>query len=282
MDGRESKPNRKGDSGAIGETGMFASVSGVLDRALVLVEYLREHCPWDRKQTARTLVPHLLEEVHETVEAIEGGSAAALGEELGDLLLNLAFQVVVGEESGLFTRETIVRGLEEKMVRRHPHLFGGDGNESWEELKAAERTGGTLEGLARELDPLLRAHRVQERVAGVGFDWDEPRGALEKVREELAEVEAALAQEAPDAVDEELGDLLFSVVNLARLTGRHARVALESANAKFETRFRSLEALAASRGVRIPGATLEELDGLWEEIKTSHATGWDTRDPGAH
>lgn len=166
------------------------------------------------------------------------------------------------------------------MVRRHPHLFGGEGSETWEELKVAERTGGTLEGLARELDPLLRAHRVQERVAGVGFDWDEPQGALDKVREELAEVEAALATQASGALEEELGDLLFSVVNLARLAGRHARVALESANAKFEARFHALEALAASRGIGIPGATLEELDELWDEIKTSPPHGRDSGSPG--
>ena len=126
---------------------------------------------------------------------------------------------------------------------------------------------GTLDGLPGGLDPLLRAHRIQERVARVGFDWDEPQGALEKVREELAEVKAAIEGGVPEALDEEIGDLLFSVVNLARLAGRHAVASLELANAKFEQRFRALEALARDRGLEMPGATLEELDQLWEEVK---------------
>ena len=150
---------------------------------------------------------------------------------------------------------------------RNPPRVGSGEHESWETIKATERTGGTLDGLPRELDPLLRAHRIQERVAGVGFDWDEPQGALEKVREELAEVEVAIEGGGPEALDEEIGDLLFSVVNLARLAGRHAVASLELANAKFQQRFRALEALARDRGLEMPGATLEELDELWEEVK---------------
>ena len=275
----------------IADAGPFPPVDGVLDRALALVQYLRAHCPWDRKQTALSLVPHLLEETHETVEAIQDGDAPALRGELGDLLLNLAFQVVVAEEEGGFTREEVVRHLEEKMIRRHPHLFGLGERESWEAIKARERDGapgaadvGVLEGLAEGLDPLLRAHRIQEKVAGVGFDWDEARGALEKVKEELAEVEEAMAttepgdqavedasdapQETPSqALQEEMGDLLFAVVNLARLTGAHAVPALIRANAKFQRRFRRLEEVAGEEGVPLPGATLEELDRIWDRIK---------------
>ncbi len=255
-----------------GKGGIFESETAALDRALVLVEYLRANCSWDRAQTARTLVPHLLEEVHETVDAIHSEDGLALRGELGDLLLNLAFQIVVGEESGHFTREEVVRGLEEKMIRRHPHLFGEGAPQSWESIKAAERSGGSqdesvLEGLAKGLDPLLKAHRIQERVSGVGFDWDEPGGALEKVHEELEEVRGALDSGSSHAVQEEIGDLLFSVVNLARLVEEHAAVSLERANAKFERRFRALETLAELRGVDLRGASLEELDVLWEEVK---------------
>jgi MazG family protein len=251
----------------VGKEGLFASDTGILDRVLVLVEYLRANCPWDRKQTSRSLVPHLLEETHETVDAIRADDAESLRGELGDLLFNLAFQVVIGEEADRFTREEVVRELEEKMVRRHPHVFGLGEHESWETIKVTERDRGTLDGLPEGLDPLLRAHRIQERVASVGFDWDNPQEALEKVREELSEVEVAIEGGIPEALDEEIGDLLFSVVNLARLLDQHAVASLELANKKFQQRFGALQALAMDRGLEMPGATLEELDQLWEEVK---------------
>ena len=242
---------------------------GELDRALALVRFLREACPWDREQTRHTLVPHLLEEAHEVVDAIQEGDADALEKELGDLLLNLAFQVVLGEEEGTFDAGGIYRRLEEKMVARHPHLFGLGERQDWEALKAAERVGdqGVLSGLAKGLDPLTKAHRIQERVAGVGFDWEDYRGAWAKVEEELAEVGAALEAEDPDAIDEELGDLLFAVVNLTRLSGAHATTALDRANRKFHRRFEALEALARERGIKLETAGLEVLDGLWDELK---------------
>ena len=242
---------------------------GDLDRALDLLRFLRARCPWDARQTARSLVPHLLEETHEVVDAIHADDADALAGELGDLLLNLAFQIVVAEEAGQFGADDVYRRLEEKMVRRHPHLFGGGEARDWESLKAAEREDdeGVLSGLARGLDPLTRAHRIQDRVAGVGFDWPDHEGALDKVDEELAEVRAALAAGDPDAVEEEFGDLLFAVVNAARLAGRHATPALARANAKFTGRFARLEALARTRGIRLGQAGLSELDELWNEVK---------------
>ncbi|TVP53565.1 MAG: nucleoside triphosphate pyrophosphohydrolase [Gemmatimonadales bacterium] len=260
----------------IADAGPFPATKGVLDRALALVEYLRAHCPWDARQTARSLVPHLLEETHETVEAIQGGNAAALRDELGDLLLNLAFQFVVAEDEGSFTREEVVRGLEEKMIRRHPHLFGLGDRESWEAVKARERAleapegsgpASALSGLTKGMSPLLRAHRIQEKVAGVGFDWEDTRGAVAKVREELAEVEAALEGADREHLEEELGDLLFSIVNVVRLAGCHPVPALDRANRKFEGRFRALERAAAEAGVPLPGSSLEELDRLWDEVK---------------
>jgi ATP diphosphatase len=249
-----------------------APLPGVLDRALGLVEFLRAHCPWDAAQTPASLQPFLLEESHEVVEAIASGDEAALRDELGDLLLNLAFQVVLGEERGAFAREEVVAGLEQKMRRRHPHLYGLGEAESWEALKARERAGrreeaGVLDGLASGIDPLLRAYRVQERVAGVGFDWADPRGAWEKVREEVEEVGDEIAEADPDRVEEEVGDLLFSVVNLARLLRVHPTTALARANVKFAGRFTALERLARARGMVLGEAGLEELDALWDEVK---------------
>lgn len=246
---------------------------GDLDRALELVRFLRARCPWDRAQTPESLVPHLLEETHEVVDAIREGDAAALEGELGDLLLNLAFQVVLAEEEGTADSSSVYRVLEEKMVRRHPHLFGLGEKRDWEALKAAERAEsgidgtGVLSGLARGLDPLTKAHRIQERVAGVGFDWPDHRGALEKAEEELAEVREALESDDAEAVEEELGDLLFTVVNLTRLAGAHPTTALDRANRKFRDRFARLEEVARERGVAVETAGLDVLDALWNEVK---------------
>lgn len=240
-----------------------------LDRALDLVRFLRVHCPWDAAQTPRSLLPYLLEEAHEVAEAVSDGDDASLPGELGDLLLNLAFQVVLAEERGAFDAETVVARLEEKMRRRHPQIYGEGPAEPWEALKAKERgpRRSILEDLPRGLDPLSRAHRIQERVSAVGFDWEDARGAFEKVAEELEEVRQALEAEPSPALEEELGDLLFAVVNLTRLSGAHALGALQRANRKFTGRFEALERLAAERGVALGESSLEELDRLWDEVK---------------
>ncbi|HSG46649.1 MAG TPA: nucleoside triphosphate pyrophosphohydrolase [Longimicrobiales bacterium] len=242
---------------------------GELDRALALVRFLRGNCPWDKAQTPETLIPHLLEETHEVVDAIRGGAAHELEGELGDLLLNLAFQIVLAEEKGDFGAAGVYRRLEDKMVRRHPHLFGDADRQDWEALKAAERPQGQgiLSGLAKGLDPLTKAHRIQERVAGVGFDWDDYRGAWDKVSEELGEVREAIESGNREDIDEELGDLLFAVVNLTRLAGAHSTTALDRANRKFHHRFQRLEEMARERGIRLEEAGLAVLDGLWDEIK---------------
>lgn len=242
---------------------------GTLDRALTLVTFLRAHCPWDRDQTPRSLIPYLLEESHETAHAIEAGDRDGLEDELGDLLLNVAFQIVIAEEEGHFSRESVVDRLEEKMKSRHPQLFGRGEPEEWETLKARERPPeeSILSGLARGLDPLQRAHRMQEKAAGVGFDWDDASGALEKVEEEVQEVTAAMEVHDEESLREEVGDLLFSVVNLARLLGIHPTTALGRANAKFQDRFQRLEELARERGVLLEEASLAELDALWDELK---------------
>jgi MazG family protein len=244
---------------------------GTLDRALALAGFLRASCPWDAAQTPLSLQPYLLEEAHEAAHAIAAGDPAALRDELGDLLLNLAFQVVIAEETGAFGRDDVVERVEQKMRRRHPHLYGGE-REAWDAIKARERAGrggggAILDAVPAGLDPLTRAYRVQARVAELGFDWSDWRGAWEKVREEVDEVGHELEAGDTDRIEDELGDLLFAMVNLVRLAGSHPSSALARANEKFARRFAAVEALAGERGVVFGQATLEELDVLWDEVK---------------
>jgi MazG family protein len=256
--------------------------AGVLDRALSLVEFLRANCPWDAAQTHVSLRRYLLEESHEVVDAIDQENDAALREELGDLLLNVAFQIVVGEGRGAFDREGVVSMLEEKMRRRHPHLYGG-AYASWEQLKAQERSaagldaadearpgngaGGLLEDVVPGLDPLAHARRIQARVSEVGFDWANPTGAWEKMREEIDEVGEELRDGNAPALDEEIGDLLFATVNFARLSGVDPTASLQRANMKFSRRFRRVEELAQEAGIPMEDAGLEVLDGFWDRAK---------------
>lgn len=249
-----------------------------LGRALALVRDLRARCPWDGAQTPETLRPYLVEEALELDQAIGTGAATHIKAELGDLLLNVAFQIVIAEERGLFGAEDVTRGLEEKMWRRHPHLFGlGNKPVSWEAQKREEGGGrrSTLSGLPPTLPRLLMAYRLQERAAGVGFDWPDAKGPAEKVREELGEVEreAGTPGHGPgdnrkrERLEAEVGDLLFAVVNLSRKLGVDPRTALERANAKFKSRFEAVEQLAEARGIDLSQAGLEVLDRLWDEVK---------------
>lgn len=253
-------------------------VPGSLDRAVEMVHFLRAHCPWDAVQTPASLVPYLLEESHEVVDAIGADDPRALEGELGDLLLNLAFQVAIGEEKGHFHRESVTARMEEKMRRRHPHLFGLGEAEGWEALKARERReaaegSSILSGIPPGMDPLMQAHRIQEKVSGVGFDWDSAQGAWEKVSEEVGELREAMAGGDRGRLEEEVGDLLFAMVNLSRLTGVHPTVALERANRKFRRRFQALEELARERGILVHEAGLEVLDRLWDEVKAGEGEG---------
>ena len=240
---------------------------GTLDRALNLVRFLRCECPWDAQQTAESLIPHLLEETHEVVDAIRNGDDLELESELGDLLLNLAFQIVVAEESSDISADSVYARLESKMITRHPDVFGAGEHQEWEALKNRERAKdtGVLTGLTKGLDPLTRSYRIQERVASVGFDWDDARGALDKASEELEEAGNALDSE--DFI-EEVGDLLFACVNLARLGGSHPTTALERANSKFVGRFEKLESLARKKDIDLSAASLTTLNKLWDEVKS--------------
>lgn len=250
-----------------------------LGRIVTLVRDLRERCPWDASQTPETLRSYLVEEVLELDHAIGTGEREALRTELGDVLLHVAFQIVLAEERGDFGAEDLTRSVEEKMWRRHPHLFPDkvaaddpptERPASWERTKRTEHGStppGVLDGLPPTLPALIMAYRLQERAAGVGFDWPDAAGPREKVQEELSELGDAQAREEPAALIEETGDLLFAVVNLARKLGVDPRAALERANAKFADRFARLESLAAERGIDVGRSTLETLDRLWEDVK---------------
>jgi MazG family protein len=248
---------------------------------LELMRRLRgpDGCPWDREQTPRSLLPYLVEEAHEVAHAVEGGDDDAAADELGDLLLHLAFQIVIAEEESRFDMRAVAGGLIAKMVRRHPHVFGdaeyqGQGHQAmWERLKREEKTAsddsGVIGRLPEHLPALVRAYRMQEKAASVGFDWPDAAGARRKVDEELAETDGEATGGTPESLEEEYGDLLFALVNWGRLLGVHPDTALRRANRKFESRFRGLEALAAERGIDVETSSLDVLDGLWNEIKSA-------------
>ncbi len=244
-----------------------------LGRIVELVRDLRKRCSWDRAQTRATLRPYLVEEVLELDQALAADDPEAIKQEVGDVLLHVAFQIVLGEESGEFGAEDVTNAIVAKMKRRHPHLFdGGDAPETWERQKLKERSrqASVLDGLPPTLPAVLMAYRLQERAAGVGFDWPDTTGPRAKISEELAELDDEI-EDGRDAarVEAEVGDLLFSVINLARKLGCDPRAALETANRRFDLRFREVERLATQRKVDMGRASLEELDSLWEEAKRS-------------
>lgn len=236
-------------------------------------------CPWDREQNHQTLKRYLLEETYEVLEALDEEDVYKLCEELGDLLLQIVFHAQIASENRHFGINDVISGICEKLVRRHPHVFGTaiarDSSEvkvKWEQIKAREKKQegprtSILEGLPRSLPALIRAFRLQEKAARVGFDWPDCRGAFEKTREELLELETAIASRDQKMVEGEAGDLLFSAVNLARLLGVDPEVALSGTNAKFTKRFAYIEEAARTAGKELLQCTLEELDAWWEEAK---------------
>lgn len=259
-----------------------------IDRLLAVMVQLRDRqhgCPWDVAQTFATIAPFTIEEAYEVADAIERNDLIGLKEELGDLLFQVVFHARMAEEAGQFDFDSVAADLTAKMIRRHPHVFGGTTDitdaesqtVAWEAHKAAERqarhavTGAAsaLAGVPVNLPALVRAQKLQKRASRVGFDWSDPRPALDKLDEEARELRAELdaPKTDPDRIEEEVGDLLFAAVNAVRLAGADAEAALRRANAKFERRFARVEALLAARGRSPATSTLAEMDELWNAVK---------------
>ncbi len=253
-----------------------------IDRLRAIMAALRDPergCPWDREQTWATIAPHTLEEAYELADAIERGDASHVRDELGDLLFQVVFQARIAEERGLFDLDSVAAAISDKLERRHPHVFGSatvrstaEQARAWEEHKAAERRAagiavGTLDGVALGLPALTRAAKLGRRAAGVGFDWSRAADVLAKIDEERRELERALDGGEAAAVEEELGDLLFSIAQFARHAGVDPEAALRSANAKFERRFRHMESSLAEQGRTPAGASADELETLWAKAK---------------
>ena len=257
-----------------------------LARLLAVMAWLRDRqhgCPWDIEQTFRTIAPYTIEEAYEVADAIERADMSALKEELGDLLLQVVYHAQMASEAKAFDFAAVAQGIADKMVERHPHVFGtlkiADAEAqtvSWEARKAAERAGkqaatgaGALDGVAKALPALLRAEKIQKRAARVGFDWKSIGPVIAKIEEELGELRAELGSTVGDRtrIADELGDVLFAVANLARHCKVDPEAALRATNDKFERRFRYLERRLQERG-RFPAeATLEEMEALWQEAK---------------
>ncbi len=253
-----------------------------LEDTLSLMRDLRARCEWDAAQTHESLRPYLIEEAYEVDDAIRSGNDQMLREELGDLLLQVLFHSVVAAERGAFDFGDVAQTFITKMKGRHPHLYGEGAREPWEQQKARRRES-ILDGLPADLPALHRAFRLQDRAAGVGFDWPDALGPLQKVDEEIGEVKDELAAHpevagrghAPvydaehAAVEAELGDVLFAVVNLCRKVGVHTALALDKANVKFARRFSAIERIARERGLKVGQASLAELDAIWDEVKAT-------------
>jgi MazG family protein len=253
-----------------------------IEKLRTIVARLRapDGCPWDREQTHATLRGCLIEEAHEVVEAINENDPVHFREELGDLLLQVVMHAQIASEAGHFDFDTVAEEIGEKMVRRHPHVFGDTHAQDsdavlkqWDQIKRAEK-GNThtsvLDGISIALPALTHAEKIAKRAARIGFDWAEPAPVIEKIREELAEVEEALNQtraDQQDRIEDEIGDLLFAVANLARKVKVEPEVALKRASSKFSARFRKLEARLKERGIAPEKCTLAELDEVWDEVK---------------
>jgi tetrapyrrole methylase family protein/MazG family protein len=248
-------------------------------------------CPWDREQTHSSLRTYLIEEAYEVLDALESGDDAKFAEEMGDLLLQIVFHSQIARETGRFTAADVIRSVHEKMVRRHPHVFGEKGAKdaaevlkNWEQIKSEERrvkgaghkigaakqqahAESLMAGIARSLPATMEGLQLTRRAARIGFDWDEVEGIFEKIREEGAELRHALGTKEQAKVEEEIGDLLFAAVNLARFVHVDPEIALKRANAKFARRFRAMEQFARANGSTLEGVSRAEKEALWETAK---------------
>ena len=234
-------------------------------------------CPWDAEQSHASLIPNLIEEAYETVDTIQRSEWMHLREELGDLLLQVVFHSELAEEAGHFNLDDVAREISDKLIRRHPHVFGQSAAatsdavlQQWDEIKRKEK-GATdqpyLHGIGRGLPALLRAAKLQKKAAKVGFDWPDEAGVLAKIREESAELHDAIASGDPQAIAEETGDLLFSIVNLTRFRQLDPELVMAAANRKFEDRFATMQRLLMSDGLSLEAATLEEMESAWQRAK---------------
>lgn len=251
-----------------------------LQRLLDIMEKLRspEGCPWDREQTHQSLKRNLLEETYEVLEAIDTNDPAILVDELGDVLLQVVFHAQIGKESGTFTMEDVINAVSDKLVRRHPHVFAdvqvdsvSDVLENWDAIKktekASENRTSLLDGVPKEFPALMRAEKIQKKAAKVGFEWDDIHGAIDKFHEELGEFRDAIQENDPEHLTEELGDLLFALVNIARYVKVDPELALQQSTAKFVQRFHYIEKQAEHSNRNLEDMSLEEMDKLWNEAK---------------
>ncbi|MDT8410636.1 MAG: nucleoside triphosphate pyrophosphohydrolase [Wenzhouxiangellaceae bacterium] len=252
-----------------------------IDRLLEVMARLRDPdngCPWDLEQTFRSIAPYTIEEAHEVADAIERGDLEQLEDELGDLLFQVVFHARLGDELGAFDFDSVANAVADKLIRRHPHVFGGGEKmdadtqtENWEQIKAQERAeagmNSRIDGVSSGLPPLRRAVKLQKRAARSGFDWPELEPVLAKIREELGELEHELPGADRDRMEDELGDVLFAVANLARKLDIDADGALRRTNLKFETRFRAMETEASRLGQRFEQLDLDAQESLWQQVK---------------
>lgn len=245
-----------------------------LERLLNIMDELREQCPWDRKQTMQTLRHLTIEETYELGDAILDNDLDEVKKELGDLLLHIVFYAKIGSETQDFDIADVANGICEKLINRHPHIYGDvkvqneeEVKQNWETIKLKEGKKSVLEGVPNSLPALVKANRIQEKVAGVGFDWEHPEQVFEKLKEELAELQHEVKQNDMDQMESEFGDVLFSMVNYARFLKINPENALERTNKKFIKRFQYLEGKAKESGKTLREMTLAEMDVFWEEAK---------------
>ena len=256
---------------------MNDSSEGKFEELINIVKRLKapDGCPWDREQTNASLLPFFLEEVYEVIESVDNENWSELKEELGDILLHVIFQAVLAEENGHFSIEDSLANISEKLVRRHPHVFGDaqadeafHAKQNWESAKHKEKNRQSrLDGVPKTLPALIRAQRLQQKASYAGFDWDEVEQVWDKIHEEILELKEAQSSSVKNHIEEEIGDVLFSIVNLARFLDIPAEDALRKTNKKFTTRFSKGEEGIKAQGKELEDATLEEMDAIWNEAK---------------
>lgn len=249
-------------------------VNADLQRLITIMNELREKCPWDKKQTIQTLRQQTIEETFELADAITEQNWKDIKEELGDLLLHIIFYAKIGEEQNQFSLHEVINGICEKLISRHPHIYGDvkvenaeDVKKNWEQLKLKEGKRSVLSGVPKSLPAMVKAMRLQEKAKQVGFEWEKKEQVWEKIKEEEQELSEAVKSQKQNDIEEEMGDLFFSIINYARFLNVDAENALELTNKKFIKRFTQMEAQAADEGKNLHEMTLEEMDALWNRIK---------------